>query len=71
MPRRVYLAGPEVFLANAREIGARKQAVCERHGLFGVFPGDEADASGPTLSLAERGLAISRPWSASCRVATR
>ncbi len=27
----VYLAGPEVFLPNAREIGARKRAICERH----------------------------------------
>jgi hypothetical protein len=32
MIKRVYLAGPEVFLANAREIGARKRAICEQHG---------------------------------------
>jgi nucleoside 2-deoxyribosyltransferase len=38
MKRRVYLAGPEVFLRNAREIVARKRAICERHGLIGVFP---------------------------------
>ena len=57
---RVYLAGPEVFLPNAREIGARKRAICERRGLVGVFPGDEEDALDPTLSLAERALAISR-----------
>jgi heat shock protein HslJ len=37
MDVRVYLASPEVFLPNAREIGARKQAICERHGLFGVL----------------------------------
>ena len=36
---RVYLAGPEVFLANARAIGARKQAICARYGLCGIFPG--------------------------------
>ena len=41
---RVYLAGPEVFLSNAREIGALKRAICERHGLVGVFPADEEDA---------------------------
>jgi nucleoside 2-deoxyribosyltransferase len=60
MSKRVYLAGPEVFLANAHEIGARKRAVCERHGLIGVFPGDEEAACDPALPLAERGLAISR-----------
>ena len=60
MTKRVYLAGPEVFLVNARDIGARKRAICERHGLVGVFPGDEEDACDPTLPLPERGLAISR-----------
>ena len=60
MTKRIYLAGPEVFLANAREIGARKRAICERHGLIGVFPVDEEDACDPTLPLAEQGLAISR-----------
>ena len=54
------LAGPEVFLANAREIGARKRAICERHGLVGVFPADEEDACDPAMPLAEQGLAISR-----------
>ena len=28
MTKRVYLAGPEVFLVNARDIGARKRAIC-------------------------------------------
>ena len=60
MTKRIYLAGPEVFLANACEIGARKRAICERHGLIGVFPVDEEDACDPTLPLAEQGLAISR-----------
>ena len=57
---RVYLAGPEVFLANAREIGALKRAICERHGLVGIFPADEEDAFDRVLSLRERALAISR-----------
>jgi nucleoside 2-deoxyribosyltransferase len=60
MSKRVYLAGPEVFLSNAREIGALKRRVCERHGLVGVFPADEEDACDPALPLAEQGLAISR-----------
>lgn len=57
--KRVYLAGPEVFLANAREIGARKRAICTQHGLVGVFPADEEGISDPSLPLAEQGIAIS------------
>lgn len=60
MSKRIYLAGPEVFLLHAREIGARKRAVCEAHGLVGVFSTDEEDACDPALPLPERGLAISR-----------
>ncbi len=60
MTPRVYLAGPEVFLANAREIGLRRRAICERHGLMGVFPADEEEASNPSMTPPERGLAISR-----------
>ena len=60
MSRHVYLAGPEVFLLNARQIGARKRAICARHGLIGVFPADEEDTSDPALPLPARGLAISR-----------
>ena len=60
MTVRVYLAGPEVFLANAREIGAQKRAICARHGLVGVFPGDHEDGCDPALPPAERGLSISR-----------
>jgi nucleoside 2-deoxyribosyltransferase len=60
MTKRVYLAGPEVFLSNAREIGALKRAICDRHGLVGVFPADEEDDFDPASSLGQRALAISR-----------
>lgn len=36
----VYLAGPEIFLPHAEEIGRMKKARCERHGLVGLFPLD-------------------------------
>ena len=58
MTKRVYLAGPEVFLVNAGEIGARKRAICVRHGLIGVFPGDEEDACDPAQPPSEQGLAM-------------
>jgi nucleoside 2-deoxyribosyltransferase len=38
---RVYLAGPEVFLRNAAEIGAIKVALCRDAGLEGLFPLDQ------------------------------
>jgi nucleoside 2-deoxyribosyltransferase len=33
----VYLAGPDVFLADAIDVGRVKKARCENHGLVGVF----------------------------------
>jgi nucleoside 2-deoxyribosyltransferase len=59
MSKRIYLAGPDVFLINAREVGARKRAICDQHGLVGVFPADAETACDPSLSLPEQGLAIS------------
>ena len=39
---RVYLAGPEVFLPDAVDIGRRKVELCTRHGLIGLYPVDNA-----------------------------
>lgn len=52
---KLYLAGPEVFLDDAREIGRRKVELCARHGFTGLFPldGDPLlDAGGGALSHA-------------------
>ncbi len=38
---KVYLAGPEVFLPNAAEVGAAKKRICAAHGLEGLFPLDQ------------------------------
>lgn len=40
MQPKVYLAGPEVFLANVREIAERKKALCAAYGCVGIFPFD-------------------------------
>ena len=42
----VYLAGPEVFLPDALELGLAKQAICAAHGLVGAFPFDATGALG-------------------------
>ena len=39
---KIYLAGPDVFLPDAMEIGRRKVELCTRHGLTGLFPLDNA-----------------------------
>ena len=57
MKARVYLAGPEVFLRNALEIGDRKKDICDRYALEGVFPLDnDLDLEG--LSSETAGLRI-------------
>jgi nucleoside 2-deoxyribosyltransferase len=56
--KRVYLAGPEVFLKNAKEVGEQKKALCKRYGFEGVFPLDnEVVTRGKTPR--EVGLCIS------------
>lgn len=37
-----YLAGPDVFLPDARAHADRKRAICARHGITGIAPLDEA-----------------------------
>jgi nucleoside 2-deoxyribosyltransferase len=39
---KIYLAGPDVFLNDAIEIGRRKVELCTRHGLTGLYPLDNA-----------------------------
>jgi nucleoside 2-deoxyribosyltransferase len=50
--RLVYLAGPEVFLPDAREIGHRKKALCERYGFEGLFPFDNQVELAPGMDRA-------------------
>ena len=55
---RIYLAGPEVFLPNAREVGEAKRRIAAEAGFEGVFPLDNAlDLSG--LDKAEQARRIS------------
>jgi nucleoside 2-deoxyribosyltransferase len=53
----MYLAGPDVFAADALAIGARKKEACARHGLVGVFPGDLVQLD-PRLAPLDQALAI-------------
>lgn len=49
---KIYLAGPDVFLPDAVEIGRRKVELCNRHGLIGLYPLDnQIDPSASDASL--------------------
>jgi len=37
---KIYLAGPDVFLPDAVEIGRQKAAICAAHGITGLYPLD-------------------------------
>ncbi len=39
---QIYLAGPDVFLPDAIEVGRQKAALCARHGLTGLYPLDNS-----------------------------
>jgi nucleoside 2-deoxyribosyltransferase len=39
---KIYLAGPDVFLHDAVDVGRRKVELCARHGLTGLYPLDNA-----------------------------
>jgi nucleoside 2-deoxyribosyltransferase len=50
---KIYLAGPDVFLPDAIEIGRRKAAICARYGLTGSYPLDNlVNVASPDASLA-------------------
>src|SRR5216684_4301835 len=39
---KIYLAGPDVFLPDAVDVGRRKVALCAQHGLIGLYPLENA-----------------------------
>lgn len=53
---KIYLAGPDVFLPDAVAIGQRKREICQRNGVTGLYPLDNA----VDLSAADASLQIFR-----------
>jgi nucleoside 2-deoxyribosyltransferase len=52
--KKVYLAGPDVFLPEPVEMGLRKKEICAKHGLTGLFPLDneiDPKAKGASLKI--------------------
>jgi nucleoside 2-deoxyribosyltransferase len=56
----VYLAGPDVFLPDARDHARRKVEICAQYGLEGQPPLNEDIASLATMHESAAGLAIFR-----------
>jgi len=50
----VYLAGPEVFLPDAIELGARKKRLCSAYGFEGLFPLDNEIVQEPSGERLDR-----------------
>jgi nucleoside 2-deoxyribosyltransferase len=50
--RRVYLAGPGVFRADAKAYGASLKAVCLQHRMEGLFPLDSDSSSSGDVAAA-------------------
>jgi nucleoside 2-deoxyribosyltransferase len=49
---KLYLAGPEVFLRDAVDIGRRKQDFCAEYGFEGLFPFDnQIDPGAPEARI--------------------
>jgi nucleoside 2-deoxyribosyltransferase len=61
-PLTIYLAGPDVFLPDARDVGRRKQEMCREHGFEGLFPLDNDKDVGADAAEIFR---------ANCRLMTR
>jgi nucleoside 2-deoxyribosyltransferase len=38
--KKIYLAGPDVFLSHALAVGKKKQEICRQFGFEGLFPLD-------------------------------
>jgi nucleoside 2-deoxyribosyltransferase len=59
MSKRIYLAGPDVFLPDPDEAFRQKKAICTEHGFAGVSPLDNT-IDLEKLPLREAGLQIAQ-----------
>ncbi len=58
-PKRIYLAGPDVFFPNAVAQGEAKKRLCAAYGFEGVYPLDNVIEDAARLSSAEIARLIS------------
>ena len=51
--QKIYLAGPEVFLSNAIDVGNAQKRLCETYGFEGLFPLDNTITGNHPKEIAE------------------
>lgn len=57
--KKIYLAGPDVFLPDAKAVGRSKQEICRQFGFEGLFPLDQqlvGEPSGTDIFRADMAL---------------
>ncbi len=59
-PLRIYLAGPDVFLPDAKTFAKTKKKLCAEYGFEGVFPLDPEIKNASELAPAEPAETIAR-----------
>ncbi|MGY3852634.1 nucleoside 2-deoxyribosyltransferase [Aeromonas aquatilis] len=59
MSKKIYLAGPEVFLNNVHEVAAQKKELYRLYGFIGLFPLDNKLELNE-FSPADNGLKIAK-----------
>lgn len=52
--KKIYLAGPDVFLPNAIEEGKRLKALCKEYGYEGFFPMDNIISGETPKEIAQK-----------------
>lgn len=55
---KAYLAGPDVFLPDAIDVGRRKREACARSGIVGLFPLDNVLPKAATPAAYARAIAL-------------
>jgi nucleoside 2-deoxyribosyltransferase len=61
MSLKIYLAGPDVFLPDAREVGRQKSEMCRAFGFEGLFPLDnDPEVGGDALGIFRKNCALMR-----------
>lgn len=60
MAPKIYLAGPDVFLADALDVGRRKGELCRQFGFEGLFPLDQGPAKEDAAEIFRANCALMR-----------
>jgi len=66
--KKIYLAGPDVFLPNALAHGNHLKQLCATYGYKGLFPLDNVITGGTPLEIAHNIMEANKAMIASCDI---